>query len=148
MLETLAVALVLLWLLGLVPLGALPHAPMGLAPMVQLRHHSQGLLKTPLCSLPQGPWWQDGQQLPGLGLAALQHRQVVGVSVEVPGVNSLGGRAYLIDAEHHALRRPPTTAVPAAKGDPLSATNFSIASTGYPASPAAMACASSAHRLP
>jgi hypothetical protein len=72
--------------------------------MVQLRHHSQGLLKTPLCSLPQGPWWQHGQQLPGLGLAALQHRQVVGVSVEVPGVNSIGGRAYLIVAGHHALR--------------------------------------------
>jgi hypothetical protein len=51
--------------------------------MVQLRHHPQGHLEPPLRPLPQGPWWQDGQQLSGLGLAALQHRQVVGLGIEV-----------------------------------------------------------------
>ena len=50
--------------------------------MVKLGQHPQSLLEPALRPLPQGPGWQDGQQLSGLSLTALQHRQVVGVGIE------------------------------------------------------------------
>jgi hypothetical protein len=50
--------------------------------MVQLGHHSQGLLEPALRPFPQGPLGQHGKQLPGLGLTALEHRQVVDVGIE------------------------------------------------------------------